>query len=75
MENKDEEKKDQKGRKGGMKCQANPLAGKGSVGLKFILCVDEDNWVMLKPMVHCGLTTDGYKRVTVFANEVFSLRN
>lgn len=68
-------KKRPKGEEGRMKCQANPLAGKGLVGLKFILCVDEDKWVMLKPMVHCDLTTDGYKRVTVFANEVFSLQN
>lgn len=56
-----------------MKYQANPLSGKGSVGLKFILCVDEDKWVMLKSMVHCDLTTDGYKRGTGFANEVFSM--
>lgn len=58
-----------------MKCQANPLAGKGSVGFKFILSVDEDRWVILKPMVHCDLTTDRNKRVTGFANEVFSLQN
>lgn len=58
-----------------MKCQANPLAGKGSVELKFILCVDEDRGVMLKSMIHCDLITDGYKRVTGFANEVFSLQN
>lgn len=64
-----------KRKKRGMKCQANPLAGKGSVGLKFILCVDEDRWVVLKPMVHCDLTTDGYKRVTVFPNEGFSLQS
>ena len=69
------EKKTKKGGKRGMKCQANPLAGKGSVELKFILRVDEDRWVVLKPTVHCDLITDGYKRVTGFANEGFSLQN